>query len=270
MPSRFSGFANVSSSAKGVIAFIGTYSDPDGKGLFVYDEGGLTLVVRSGQKIAPGATEVFSEHYYPSTVNERGEIAFFARISGGGGVFLKSAAGVEAVAIQGKASPIAGANYLGFGNRAPALSDNGEVVFAGFYDGPNAGRGLFIKSPGRPVSVVAKTGDPILGSAATLTDFLTPAINGRGEIAFYGNYGGRNRGIFLKTAKGIEAVALMEQQVPGAEKGEIFNNFTAPALGERGEVIFYAQYKSGATGIFIKDAAGLKPLVVRGDKVPVK
>jgi len=160
MPSRFSGFANASSNAKGTLAFVGTYSDPDGRGLMMIEQGKLTIIARSGQRIAPGASEVFSEHYYPATINERGEIAWFSRISGGGGIFVKRASGIEAIAIQGKPSPIEGASYIGFGQRAPALSSKGEVVFAGFYDGPNAGRALFFKGEG-PVQIVAKSGDNI-------------------------------------------------------------------------------------------------------------
>lgn len=267
MPSRFSGFANASSNAKGTLAFVGTYSDPDGRGLMMMEQGKLTIIARSGQRIAPGASEVFSEHYYPAAINERGEIAWFSRISGGGGIFVKRSSGIEAIAIQGKPSPIEGANYIGFGQRAPALGSKGEVVFAGFYDGPDAGRALFFKGEG-PVQIVAKSGDNITDTTYNFTDFMSPAINARGDIAFIGSYGGRTRGVFLKTAKGIEIIALAEQKVPGGGKDDVFNNFTQPSLNDRGEVVFLGQLKSGAVGLFIKDASGLKPLVMRGDKLP--
>ena len=38
MPSFFSGIANPSSNSKGTTAFIGTYTDPDGRGLFILDQ----------------------------------------------------------------------------------------------------------------------------------------------------------------------------------------------------------------------------------------
>ncbi len=269
MPSHFAGFANASLNTKGMAAFVGTYVDPDGKGLFMVEGDKLTLVARSGQKTGTNATAVFSEHYYPSAINERGEVAFFSRISAGSGIFIGRIGGVEAIALQQEASPIKGAKYLGFGNRTPAINNKGHVAFAGFYDGPEAGRGLFLKDD-QGVKVVAKSGDTLPDSGYVLSDFLLVAINSRDEIAFVGTFGGRNRGVFLKTAKGIESIALMDQQAPGMAKGETFNNFAQLALNERGELVFYGQTKSASVGIFIKDAKGLRPVVMRGDKRPGK
>jgi hypothetical protein len=268
MPSRFSGFANASLNTKGIAAFVGTYIDPDGKGLFMVEGDKLTLVARSGQKTGTNATAVFSEHYYPSAINERGEVAFFSRISAGSGIFIGRMGGVEAIALQGQESPIKGAKYLGFGNRTPSISNKGHVAFAGFYDGPEAGRGLFLKDD-QGVKLVAKSGDTLPDSGYVLADFLIVAINSRDEIAFVGTFGGRNRGVFLKTAKGIEAIALMDQQAPGLPKGETFNNFAQLSLNERGELVFYGQTKSANVGIFIKDAKGLRSVVMRGEKRPM-
>src|SRR5262249_38705073 len=75
MPSHFSGFANASTNSKGVTAFIGTYTDPDGRGLFLAEEGKKRIIVRSGQRVGNGIEGVFSEHYYPTPINERGEVA---------------------------------------------------------------------------------------------------------------------------------------------------------------------------------------------------
>jgi hypothetical protein len=271
MPSHFTGFSGASLNSKGVIAFIGTYVDPDGRGLFLLEGDKLQLVVRSGQKTAPGETTVFSEHYYPSAINERGEVAWFSRISGGGGIFVRRPNGkVEAIALQNTPSPIAGGNYIGFGQITPSINNKGEVAFVGFYDGPEAGRALFFKGEGK-VEVIAKSGDHIPGTTYNFTSFNSPVSNSQGDIAFIGFYGGRMRGIFLKTAKGIEPVALAEQKVPGAaSQDELFNNFTPPALNDRGEVVFYAQLKNATVGLFIKDASGLRALVKRGDKLPQK
>ena len=270
MPSKFTGFSQPTLNSKGAMAFIGTYGDPDGRGLFIYDKGKLTLVVRSGQKIAPNDTAVFSEHYYPSRINERGEVAWYSRIGGavGGGIFVNRATGVEAIALQTKPSPIKGANYIGFGQIPPGINDKGDVAFVGFYDGPNNGRALFVKEGNAPVKVVAKSGDNIPGTTSNFTSFDKPVINNRGEIAFIGSYGGRMRGIFLKTAKGIETIAMTDQKAPGAGKEDTFNNFTPPTINDRGEVVFYAQLKNSTVGIFIKDATGFHPLVMRGDKLP--
>lgn len=279
MPSHFSGFSNASTNSKGVTAFVGTYSDPDGKGLFLVENGQLRLVVRSGQKVGVlGGDETFSEHYYPTAINERNEVAFMARIGEKSGIFVSRPAtaanpsGIDLVAFVGKPSPIKGSNFLGFGNRTPSLNNKGEVAFAAFYDaqkGEAAGRGLFFKGATGPIQVVAKRGDAV-PTGGTFEDFLSPAVNSRGDVAFIGLFAGRNRGLFIKTAKGIEPVALMDQKIPGSkDEFEIFSNFQQPSVNERGEVVFYAQLKNSEVGLFHRDEKGvLHTLVRRGDKMP--
>lgn len=270
MPSHFSGFSNPSTNSKGVSAFVGMYTDPDGKGLFMVENGELRLVVRSGQKVGvTGGEETFSEHYYPTPINDLNEVAFMARIGEKSGIFVSRPKGLELIAYVGRPSPIKGTNYLGFGNRTPALNNKGDVAFSGFYDGPTAGRALFFKPTGGAVQVIAKKGDQVPG-AGTFEDFLSPAVNSRGEIAFIATLGGRNRGMFLKTAKGIEIIALVDQKIPGAKDAlELFNQFTQPAINDRGEVVFYGQIKNSNVGIFHRDEKGvLHTLIRRGDKMP--
>ncbi len=272
MPSHFSGFANASTNSQGVTAFIGTYTDPDGRGLFMIEQGKLRLVCRSGQRIGNGEEGTFSEHYYPSHINERGELAFLSRVGDKSGIFVSRAKGVELITITGKPAPLKEANFIGFGNKTPAISSRGEVVFVGYYDGPDAGRGLFAKGDG-PIRAIARSGEKIADTNNAFTDFLHPAINARGDVAFLGKFGGRNQGLFIKTAKGIEPIALVDQPVPGGDKEETFNNFTQPSLNDRGEVVFYAQTKNPKTGvevgIFARDEKGnVKLLFKRGDKMP--
>ncbi|MEP7270577.1 MAG: choice-of-anchor tandem repeat NxxGxxAF-containing protein, partial [Acidobacteriota bacterium] len=50
MPSRFSSFSNPSMNTKGTIVFVAAYVDPDGRGLFVSEQGKLRIVARSGQR----------------------------------------------------------------------------------------------------------------------------------------------------------------------------------------------------------------------------
>ncbi len=272
MPSVFTGISNISINGKGTVIFIGTYGDPDGRGLFYHHEGTLKLIARSGQRIGVGDTGTFSEHYYPSTVNDRDEVAFLGRVGDKSGIFLASTKGVELIAFTGRPSPVKGANFIGFGNRTPAINNKGEMAFVGFFDGPESGRGLFTRKDG-VVSLLLRSGDTLPGTNYAFTDFSAPAINDRGDVAFIGNFAGRNRGLFIKTAKGVETIALMDQPIPGGTKEDIFNNFTQPAINARGEVVFYAQWKSARfgvdVGVFWRDQKGeLKLLLRRGDEMP--
>lgn len=272
-PATYIGFSNASINSKGTLAFIGTYTDPDGRGLFIQNNGKLELVARSGQRTPAGPDTQYSEHFYPTAINERGELAFFCRVSGGGAIFRYGPKGMEAIAVQEKPSPIPGSNYIGFGNRTPAISNSGGIAFVGFTDGEKAGRLLFYKGDG-PTEVVVRSGDSVPGMTATFSDFNMPSVNAKGEIAFIGNYAGRGRGVFVKTASGIEPIALYEAAVPGLDskvEGNVFNNFLNPVINDKGDVAFMAQIRNAAVGIFIKRKGEPLKMVARtGDPAPFK
>ena len=273
MPSYITGISNVTSNNVGTTAFIGTYSEPDGRGLFFVADGKVSLIARSGQKIGKNETGTFSEHYYPSSINDRNEVAFLGRSGDKSGIFIGSPRGVEIIAFGGRPTPLKGANFLGFGNRTPAINNRGDVLFVGFFDGPQAGRGLFLKPVDGPIRLIARSGDAITGTNWNLTDFSSITLSDNGDIAFSATYAGRSRGIFIKTAKGIEPVAILDQRIPGGDKDEVFNHFTQPDINSRGEVVFYAQWRTPKTGVnigvFWRDAQGaLKMLFKRGDQMP--
>lgn len=273
MPSYITGISNVSSNTAGTAAFIGTYSEPDGRGLFYVADGKVNLLARSGQKIGQTETGTFSEHYYPSAINDRNEVAFLGRVGDKSGIFVASPKGIDIIAFGGRTTPIKGATFLGFGNRTPAINNRGDVAFIGFFDGPQSGRGIFYKPVAGPTRLLVRSGDGIPGTNWNLTDFSGVSINDQGDIAFSASYAGRSRGIFIRTAKGIEPVALHDQKIPGGERDEVFNHFTQPDINIRGEVVFYAQWRTPKTGVdvgvFWRDAQGsLKLLFKRGDQMP--
>src|SRR5262249_38187680 len=149
-----------STNSKGVTAFIGTYTDPDGRGLFLAEEGKKRIIVRSGQRVGNGIEGVFSEHYYPTPINERGEVAFLGRIGEKAGIFVSRQKGVELVALMYGPAPIKNSTFIGFGNRTPTINNKGEIAFVGFTDSSDAQRALFFKGEG-PIQVIAKSGDRI-------------------------------------------------------------------------------------------------------------
>lgn len=275
MPSKFYGFSNVSRNTKGTIAFIGTYADPDGRGLFVIEDGKLKLIARSGQRTPARPGSLYSEHFFPSAINERGELAFFCHISGGAALFLKRADNkVEPIVVQGQPSPIEGANFSGFANRGPVINNKGEVVFSAFVDGPKAGRALFFKAPGGPIKLLMRSGDPVPEMTATFTDFYMPSVNSRGDVAFVATFGGRTRGVFLKTAQGVEKIALAEEPIPGQKRGTedvvTFNNFLFPQVNDNGDVIFITQLRPSAIAVYLKKKDGpLEKVAQIGDKAPL-
>ena len=265
LPSRFSTFSNPSINSKGVIAFVAAYIDPDGRGLFLKDGNDLRILARSGQRVSAKDTATYSEHFYPSKLNENNEIAFFVRLGSGSAIMVSRPSGVDVIARDGMLSPVRPGKYIGFGNRAPAINDKSEVVFVGFYSGVNAGRAVFVKGAG-PTRVVARTNDKT--SKYQFTDFMQASINNRGDVCFIGRSGGRSQGIYVASKKGLELIAQTEQLPPGFEKGNEFNNFHMPAINDNGDVVFYAQVRPNKFIIFKKDATGIKKVVERGDAIP--
>ena len=273
-PATYIGFATASMNTKGTMSFIGTYTDPDGRGLFILDNGKLNIVARSGQKTPAGEDTQYTEHFYPSTINERGEVPFFCRVSGGGAIFVRRPGkGIDAIAIQDQPSPVPGSKYIGFGNRAPTMSNSGIVAFVGFIDGEKAGRLLFTKGDG-PTQVALRSGDTVPGMTATFTDFFMPSVNSKGEVVFVANYASRARGVFVKTAEGIEPIAMYERPVPGLDAKDernVFNNFLNPVINDNGDVVFLAQLRNSSVGIFYKKKGEpLKMGARTGDAAPFK
>ncbi len=273
-PATYIGFATASMNTKGTMSFIGTYTDPDGRGLFILDQGKLTIVARSGQKTPAGEDTQYTEHFYPSTINERGEVPFFCRVSGGGAIFVRRPGkGIEAIAIQDQASPVAGSKYIGFGNRTPTISNSGIVAFVAFIDGEKSGRLLFTKGDG-PTQVTMRSGDTVPGMTATFTDFFMPSVNSKGDVAFVANYAARARGVFVKTAEGVEPIAMYERPVPGLDAKDernVFNNFINPVINDNGDVVFLAQLRNSSVGIFLKKKGEpLKMIARTGDMAPFK
>jgi hypothetical protein len=274
MPSYITGITNISSNSVGTTSFIGTYVEPDGRGLFFVNDGVVKLIARSGQKLGKNETGSFSEHYYPSAINDRNEVAFLGRSGEKSGIFIGSLKGVEMVAFGGRPSPLKGSNFIGFGNRTPTINNRGDVAFIGFFDGPEAGRGLFFKPVDGPLRLVARSGEVIPGTNWNFTDFNAVSLNDNGDIAFAASFAGRSRGIFVKTIRGVlETVALQNQRIPGGEKEDVFNHFTAPDINSRGEVVFYAQWRTPRVGVnigvFWRDPQGtLRMLFQRGDQMP--
>ena len=273
MPSTLMGLSNLSSNEKGTTAFIGTYVEPDGRGLFYHANDKLSIIARSGQKIGVNEASTFSEHYYPSDINEQDEVAFLGRTGEKSGIFLASPKGVEIVAMSGRLSPVKGGKFIGFGNRTPGINNKGEIVFVGFFDGPDAGRAVFVKPAVGPLRMVLRSGQPVAGTTYNFTDFTSVGINDQGDILFVASYGGRSRGIFLKTAKGIVPIALVNQPIPGGTREDLYNHFTQPSFNSQGDVVFYAQWRTPKTGIdvgvFWRDPKGeVKLLFKRGDLMP--
>ncbi len=263
----------------GEVAF---YAELEGPGVTAANDVGIftsgALVARTGDP-APGVGGAVYESFgNEPALNNAGETAFRARLTGPGvtpdnntGVFTSGAL----VARDGDAAPgIGGAVYSQgvspfFGR--PSLNDVGQVAFTAVFDGPGVTldnrRGIIASG-----ALVERTGNVAPGTGGAEFLFLgSPTLTSAGETVFYGTVssgpGMGTQGIFS------ESGVLVQQgdAVPGLG-GAVFTAFSTerPALNDAGELAFVGLFEGpGVTdetniGLFASGALVAR----RGDPAP--
>jgi hypothetical protein len=193
----------------------------------------------------------FGDH----SLDESGDVAFFASVSGGttsAGIFLDSAGTETAVALVGDpAAGAGGGTYAGFGD--PSLNGLGDVAFLATVTGGTASRGIFVDSGGTQTAV-ALEGDPAPETGGgTYSFFGSPFLGDSGDVAFRANISGGalGQGVFVDSGGAQTAVALEGDPAPDSGGGS-YSFFDRPRIGGSAAVIFRANVTGGAAsqGIF--------------------
>src|SRR5919201_3902070 len=134
--------------------------------------------------------------------------------------------------------------------------------------------GVRAQSPVRPIAVA---GDAAPGGG-TFEHFgveslpvVAPA-NSRGQVAFFATLlrASASEAFFLASPDRVRRLVAEGDPVPGGGAFSGFGRHPIPALNERGDVAFAAAVVGGRTveGIFIRDARGLRPVVLTGRAAP--
>jgi hypothetical protein len=132
----------------------------------------------------------------------------------------------------------------------PVINDRGEVAFGAEMSGGAADFGIFRGDGGELVPVfVANQAAP---GGGTFTDFGSPVLNARGQVAAVGDLmnGASSRGLFVGDGTNAVAIAFVGQPAP---KGGNYGRFLAPLrLNDRGEVAVPVMLTGGtsSSGIF--------------------
>src|SRR2546430_1813079 len=127
------------------------------------------------------------------------------------------------------------------------------------------------------IRAVAVGGDPAPGGG-TFEHFgveslpvVTPA-NTKGQVAFFATLlrATSSEAFFLASESRTLRVVTEGDPVPGGGAFSGFGRHPIPALNERGDVAFAAAIVGGRTveGIFVRDARGLRPVVLTGRGAP--
>jgi hypothetical protein len=237
MNTRFTDFSSPVLNDVGEIAFRATLIGNDVNaanmhGIWAERNGvGLHLVAREGA-IAPDTNQQFAQIGVPA-FNNRGRVAFGARLIGGGsGIWKEDFSGLQLIARHG--DPIGdnddGLTFSSFSQ--PLLTNLNRVAFAATLAGPDIIAGendrAIVVERRAGLQLVARTGDPapIAGDVTFAAcdvargEFFSPVVNERGQIAFLSCLAGP--GITESNNLGLFAVTPERALVKIAQTGDPF------------------------------------------------
>ena len=217
-----------------------------------------------------GAFSGFGRHPIP-TLNEAGDVAFAAAVSGGKtveGIFATAGRRLRAVAVAGSAAPgIASGTFASLD--APALNDRGDVAFlATVRRGRESVEAIYLAS-GATLSKVVAQGDPAPAGGA-FAGFAVPALNNSGTVVFAAVVEGRAvpGGVFVAKGGRIRMLVGAGDETP---VGGIFAKFSERvALNDAGAVAFTAALKEApaAQAVFVIEVGRPRKVVALGDGAP--
>jgi hypothetical protein len=190
------GFLNLDSRLAlndgGQVAFMGTNSNINRKGIFIGSAGGAPLKVVDESDPAPRGTFGFSGIPTPFKLNAAGQLAFAANYdsSQGRGIFLGSTtAPPQAIATSGSVAPgTGGLTFRLFSSEALDLNSSGQVAFYADVSSTSILRGWFAGSAAASLSPRLLFGQPLPGGGQA--NLSSPgarfaALADTGEMAIY-------------------------------------------------------------------------------------
>ena len=267
----FSSFTRLDGSGRAAYAAILTGSVD---GIFLDTAGADSVLLAEGNAAPtpPGGTlaaSISAIGFFG--MNSAGGVAFRSNVTGGTssqGVFLRSPAGVVELRAGAGQSVLGGAEtYTSF--NYPALNDANSVAFEAVTAGGPASPSLIQKTTSA-TSVLARAGDPAPGTGGgTLVDFLYPAMNAGGAVAFLSNVsGGSAAGGLFVASPGVASIAVENQSVPGA--GPIDTLASLPDLSSDGTVAMSFAFGGGpvAGGVYTHAAGAFTPVALAGEVPP--
>ena len=256
-------------NSHGQVAFFATLlRGRASEGFFLATGPRIEKVAAEGDAAPGGGTfSGFGRHPIPA-LNESGEVAFAAAVSGGRtveGIFLASRRGIRDIAVSGAPAPGVASGTLASLD-APALNDRGAVAFlATVRRGRESVETIYRFSGGRLEKVVAQgDGAPAGGVFA---GFGVPALNNSGAVAFAAVVEGRAApgGVFVIEGSRVRMLVGAGEESP---IGGIFAKFSERiALNDAGAVVFTAVLKGAAApqAIFAVEGGRTRKVVAIGD-----
>jgi hypothetical protein len=243
--------------------------------LYLYPSGAAPSILAEEGGVAPGGGTF--ERFRQPSINDAGDVAFFADLASGEGIFVDPAAGAAfAVALTGAAAP-GGGVYATFDGVA-RINAAGDVAFLATVTG--GASGIFVYDAGTTtIASIARVGDATL-DGREICAFVAPAVGLGGartafqvitKVACADPFETELVGVYRDTGLGIDRVALQGDATPVG--GTTYSSFLGdPDLNAADQVLFRATIGGtvGGTGLFLFDPVGsaTTTLVRTGDSAP--
>ena len=242
-------------NARGTIAYAaGLIGATATQGLF-RTNGAQTVTIASDDRVAPTGGTFIS--FFSPTINDRGEVAFAAEMTGGPADFAVlrgDGADLVPVFVANQLAP-GGATFQDFGD--PAINRRGQVAADALLANGTSREGLFVGGRGDAVAI-ALDGQPAPKGGSYKPSFGAPlTLNDRGEVAFNAALTGGTsvRGLFRGNGRHTTVLALTGTIAPGTTG--TFASFGDMKLGDDDRVAFIATLTPGVGGVDLSNNMGI-------------
>lgn len=255
------------------------YAGPAGGAIPVVREGAIAVGAGAATFIDAGGGAAGQVCFTQPSINSGGKILFASQLTGVGvtpgnaaGLWFGLPAAYGLALRAGAVAPgLTNQTFLSFTGR-PILNDADQIAFVAHTTDPTGFvtfDGIWV-GPTQAFTKVVASGDsaPTDPSSATFGNvFLSPRLNGAGQVAFIGSLAGAQWGVYgYDPANGLTRLARSGMQAPGMPAGESFSvGLNGVFLNNAGKVLFRdTTAPSGITGLWIGDVAtGQVDLLVR-------
>jgi hypothetical protein len=186
-------------------------------------------------KIADSAGQ-FSTFAASASINDSGQVAFFATLdAGGGGIYVGKNGSITPIATT--AGP-----YSALGATA-GINNSGTVAFHANFDAGGSG---ILTSSGGTVTNIALTSGPYSGFSGA------PSINNSGTVAFKATLDAGGTGIFKGDGGPVDTIAHTS--------GPYSNFANIYCINDSGTVAFHAQLDNGDDAIYAGNGGALSTI----------
>jgi hypothetical protein len=257
---NFSGFDPPVINDLGRVAFRGLYSG--GEGIFSDAVGSLAAEARTGTTVPTLAASFSSFAESGPLLNNQGNVAFFGSYDADYGLFRSTAGSLETIARTGMTAP--GSTSPFFLLRDLALNADGDMSFTGFTGSSTA---QIYTNASSALARFAGSGTAVPSNGFTsssLANAHSSVLSDDGRIAFIGNNGGANVGIFVGDAgSSAKDDVVLWTDPTGMGTGLAFNqpNFR-PTINAAGRVAFLISHTNPTSGVWYSDGGAPQPVAL--------